>query len=95
MGAAASRRNSGSIQHPFDPVMTELHVETLEHYRGLDGLDLPEAPAGVLMLAPEPGTLRPVVEELAGAPARPRRTSASDALLARAGVPAALSAARV
>ena len=29
VGAAASGRNSGSVQHPFDPVMTELHVETL------------------------------------------------------------------
>ena len=37
VGAAASGRNSGSVQHPFDPVLTELHVETLEHYRGLEG----------------------------------------------------------
>ena len=45
-GAAASGRNSGSVQHPFDPVLAELHVETLEHYRGLDGLDLPERAGG-------------------------------------------------
>jgi glycine/D-amino acid oxidase-like deaminating enzyme len=64
VGAAASGRNSGSIQHPFDPVMTELHLETLDHYRELDGLDLPEEPAGVLMLASEPEPLQPVVEEL-------------------------------
>ena len=31
VGAAASGRNSGSIQHPFDPVMTELHVPTTIH----------------------------------------------------------------
>ena len=51
VGAAASGRNSGSVQHPFDPVMTELHVETRGHYRELDDLELPETPAGVLMLA--------------------------------------------
>ena len=65
VGAAASGRNSGSVQHPFDPVMTELHRETLEHYRGLEGLELPEVPAGVLMLAPESAPLEPAVEELA------------------------------
>ncbi|HEX6584073.1 MAG TPA: FAD-dependent oxidoreductase, partial [Thermoleophilaceae bacterium] len=28
VGSAASGRNSGSVQHPFDPVMAELHAET-------------------------------------------------------------------
>jgi D-hydroxyproline dehydrogenase subunit beta len=65
VGAAASGRNSGSVQHPFDPVMTELHVETLDHYRGLDGLELPEAPAGVLMLARERSVLAPAAEQIA------------------------------
>jgi glycine/D-amino acid oxidase-like deaminating enzyme len=65
VGAAASGRNSGSVQHPFDPVMTELHVETLELYRRLDGLDLPEAPAGVLMLARERTVLAPAAEQIA------------------------------
>jgi glycine/D-amino acid oxidase-like deaminating enzyme len=65
VGAAASGRNSGSVQHPFDPVMTELHAETLELYRGLDGLDLPEAPAGVLMLARERSLLAPAADEIA------------------------------
>jgi glycine/D-amino acid oxidase-like deaminating enzyme len=65
LGAAASGRNSGSVQHPFDPVMAELHLETLEHYRGLAGLDLAELPAGVLMLAPERAPLEPAVRKLA------------------------------
>ena len=65
VGAAASGRNSGSVQHPFDPVMAELHVETIEHYRGLDGLDLPEEPAGVLMLARERSVLAPAAEQIA------------------------------
>jgi glycine oxidase len=65
VGAAASGRNSGSVQHPFDPVMTELHVETLAYYRELEGLELPDAPAGVLMLAPGRGPLEPAVTEIA------------------------------
>jgi glycine/D-amino acid oxidase-like deaminating enzyme len=65
VGAAASGRNSGSVQHPFDPVLTRLHLETLEHYRALTGLDLGAAPAGVLMLAPGRAPLEPAVEELA------------------------------
>jgi glycine oxidase len=64
VGSAASGRNSGAVQHPFDPVMTELHLETLEHYRGLPDLDFPERPAGVLMLAPDHRALEPAVEEL-------------------------------
>ena len=46
VGAAASGRNSGSIQHPFDPVLAGLHVETLDHYRALEGLELPARPSG-------------------------------------------------
>jgi glycine/D-amino acid oxidase-like deaminating enzyme len=65
VGAAASGRNSGSIQHPFDQVLAELHLETLDHYRGLDGLELADVPAGVLMLAPERGPLEPAVDEIA------------------------------
>ncbi|HEV7845317.1 MAG TPA: FAD-binding oxidoreductase [Thermoleophilaceae bacterium] len=65
VGSAASGRNSGSIQHPFDPVMAELHTETLAHYRELDDFDLPEQPAGVLMLAPDAASLEPAVAEIA------------------------------
>jgi glycine/D-amino acid oxidase-like deaminating enzyme len=65
VGAAASGRNSGSIQHPFDPVMAELYAETLQLYRGLADFELPDAPAGVLMLAPERAVLEPTVVELA------------------------------
>ena len=46
VGAAASGRNSARSQHPFDPVLAELHGETLEHYRALEGLELPDAPGG-------------------------------------------------
>jgi glycine/D-amino acid oxidase-like deaminating enzyme len=65
VGAAASGRNSGSIQHPFDPVLTELHRETLEHYRGMEDVGMAESPAGVLMLAPAREALEPAVGEIA------------------------------
>ena len=65
LAGAASGRNSGSIQHPFDPVLAELHAETLGHYRDLDGFRLPERPAGVLLLASERAPLVPTVAEIA------------------------------
>ena len=67
VGSAASGRNSGSVQHPFDPVMAELHEETLRHLRELDDLDFPEAPAGVLLLGEHPTLLEPAVDEIARA----------------------------
>jgi glycine/D-amino acid oxidase-like deaminating enzyme len=39
VATGASGHNSGSIQHPFDPVLAELHTETLIHYRGMDERD--------------------------------------------------------
>jgi glycine/D-amino acid oxidase-like deaminating enzyme len=64
VGAAASGRNSGSIQHPFDPVLAALHRETLEHYRGMEEIGLGESPAGVLMLASERAPLEHAVGEI-------------------------------
>ena len=64
VGAAASGRNSGSVQHPFDPVMAQLHTETLALYRELPGMELGDKPAGVLMLAPERRLIEPSVEEI-------------------------------
>jgi glycine/D-amino acid oxidase-like deaminating enzyme len=63
LAGAASGRNSGSIQHPFDAVLAELHFETLRHYAQLEGFELPAAPVGVLMLASDPSALeRPAAE---------------------------------
>jgi sarcosine oxidase subunit beta len=54
IAAGASGRNSGSIQHPFDPVLLPLHLETLATYRHLAAADLdfafPSQPAGILLL---------------------------------------------
>ncbi len=60
LAGAASGRNSGSVQHPFDPVLGALHEESLTHYRELDGFALAPEPAGVLMLAPELEALAPL-----------------------------------
>jgi len=65
LAAAASGRNSGAVQHPFDPVLAVLHHETLRHYRELDGFALPEAPAGLLMLARERAALEPAAAGIA------------------------------
>jgi D-amino-acid dehydrogenase len=50
IAAGASGRNSGVVQQPFDPVLVDLHVETLALYRGLEGLSMPAVPAGLLLV---------------------------------------------
>jgi glycine/D-amino acid oxidase-like deaminating enzyme len=54
IGAGASGRNLGAIQHPFDPVLAALYRESLDRYRTLtseaDAFSLPEEPAGLLLL---------------------------------------------
>jgi D-hydroxyproline dehydrogenase subunit beta len=65
LAGAASGRNSGAIQHPFDPVLAALHEETLGHYRELEGFALPDAPAGVLMLARDRRALEPAAAGIA------------------------------
>lgn len=54
IGAGASGRNSGAVQHPFHPTLQPLHEETLDGYRALDGLDFPREPAGLLLLTDDP-----------------------------------------
>jgi D-amino-acid dehydrogenase len=49
LAAAASGRNSGSVQHPFDSELVPLHRQTLAIYSELDLIHGP--PAGVLALA--------------------------------------------
>jgi glycine/D-amino acid oxidase-like deaminating enzyme len=62
VAGAASGRNSGSVQDPFEPVMRELHSETLGILRELDGFELPPEPAGVLVLAREPAVVEALPE---------------------------------
>jgi D-hydroxyproline dehydrogenase subunit beta len=59
IGAGASGRNLGAIQHPFDPVLAPLYRESLERYRALaDATDgafrVGETPAGLLLLTRDP-----------------------------------------
>ncbi len=58
IGAGASGRNSGSVQHPFDEALAPLHQASLERYRRLaeeasESFAFPIAPAGLLLLAAE------------------------------------------
>jgi glycine/D-amino acid oxidase-like deaminating enzyme len=54
IGAGASGRNLGALQHPFDPVLARLFHDSLDRYANLAdaevGFSLPPAPAGLLML---------------------------------------------
>jgi glycine/D-amino acid oxidase-like deaminating enzyme len=58
IGAGASGRNLGAIQHPFDAVLAPLYYASLERYHGLAATDgafaMPMEPAGVLMLNRDP-----------------------------------------
>jgi glycine/D-amino acid oxidase-like deaminating enzyme len=65
IGAAASGRNSGVVQHPFDPVLVELHLETVALYRGQDGFGLPSVPAGLLSVTHDVDGVRRLAAELA------------------------------
>jgi glycine/D-amino acid oxidase-like deaminating enzyme len=69
IGAGASGRNLGAIQHPFEPVLAALHHDSLDRYRALaaehDGFALPTEPAGLLLLHPDPATARRQATRLA------------------------------
>jgi glycine/D-amino acid oxidase-like deaminating enzyme len=67
LGVAASGRNSGSVQHPFEPILADLHRATLDQYRELKphGFALPDAPAGLLLLTDDGGAARERAADLA------------------------------
>jgi glycine/D-amino acid oxidase-like deaminating enzyme len=69
IGAGASGRNLGAVQHPFDPVLLPLHVDSLSRYRALaarrrDAFSLAAAPAGLLLLQADDDTARRRASEL-------------------------------
>ncbi len=70
IGAGASGRNLGAIQHPFDAVLAPLYRSSLEHYRGLaglhDGFEIGSEPAGILMLNRDPEGSRRQVARMSG-----------------------------
>jgi glycine/D-amino acid oxidase-like deaminating enzyme len=70
IAAGASGRNSGVVQHPFDPILVDLHLETLALYRalagtGLEGFRLPPEPAGLLMVTHDADVARGLAAALA------------------------------
>lgn len=71
IGAGASGRNLGAIQHPFDAVLSPLYHASLEHYRQLaladDAFAMPAQPAGVLMLNRDAEASRRLVQRLSAA----------------------------
>jgi len=70
IGAGASGRNLGVLQHPFDPLLAGLYHDSLDRYRGLaaDHPDfvLPATPAGLLLLEADAGAARAQAERLRG-----------------------------
>jgi glycine/D-amino acid oxidase-like deaminating enzyme len=65
VAAAASGRNSGSLQHPMDEALTGLHEASLRLYAGLGhGFELPAEPAGVLVVSDDRAALEADVAEL-------------------------------
>lgn len=54
IAAGASGRNSGVVQDPLDPALTELYEESLRHYRELEDFELPEHPVGLLLISEQP-----------------------------------------
>jgi len=71
IGAGASGRNLGAIQHPFDPVLAPLYHASLEAYRALaahdEGFAMPAHAAGVLMINRDADASRRQVERLTAA----------------------------
>ena len=86
LAAGASGRNSGIVQHPFEPALVPLYEETVRHYRELaaHGFELPGAPHGILVLSEDEA---PLAAELA---ALRRAAPELAAELLPAGEPAAL-----
>jgi glycine/D-amino acid oxidase-like deaminating enzyme len=68
VGAGASGRNSGAVQHPFDVVLGGLHHRTLRLYTELaaDSRDFafPAEPAGLLMLTDDRAAAEARIAEL-------------------------------
>ena len=69
IGAGASGRNSGAVQHPFDPVLAKLHHTTRRMYDDLSAadpaaFDFPREPAGLLLLTDDPAAADERIAEL-------------------------------
>ena len=69
IASAASGRNSGVVQHPFDPVLIDLHLATVARYRALAEASggtfvIGAEPAGMLFVSHDTETVRRIAVEL-------------------------------
>ena len=64
IAAGASGRNSGVVQHPFDRVLVDLHLESLSLYRALEGFAMPAVPAGLLSVTHDVDGVRRMTDAL-------------------------------
>jgi len=70
IAAGASGRNSGVVQHPFDPPLASLYDRTVEIYRALAdelpeaGFRLPADPAGLLLVSRDLATVTALARQL-------------------------------
>ena len=71
IGAGASGRNLGAIQHPFDPALAGLFHDSVTRYRALAGASddfrMPSTPAGILLLNRDPEAAAAQCDRLAAA----------------------------
>lgn len=64
LGAGASGRNSGALEHPLDEALEPLYLESLARYGELEGFALPPAAVGALVLSEDPEPLRAQLADL-------------------------------
>ena len=73
IAAGASGRNSGVVQHPFDPPLVPLYDATVEVYRALAeeapdaGFQLADEPAGLLLVSHSAAVVTELARHLQGA----------------------------
>ena len=70
IAAGASGRNSGIVQHPFDPVLAALYRSSVEEYRALSArtdFTFPRAPSGLLYVGRDGPLAARIAAEWGGA----------------------------
>jgi D-hydroxyproline dehydrogenase subunit beta len=87
IGAGASGRNSGAIQHPYDEVFAQLHHASLPLYRELAAMDpdfqLPADPDGLLLVTADPDAAETAAADLKATTPELRARFVSPAEMAR------------
>lgn len=72
IGAGASGRNLGALQHPYDPELVGLHTESMAIYQEMSssrgGFPVSGTPAGLLILSSERAVLEHEAERLRSTP---------------------------